>query len=119
MRNALWPLLCAMAILWTGCVSYHNQHVTLTGSNAAPGWGRIRVYATTVVPFEFEEIGFVQVHYGANDSSLAADDKEMTARFIDKVREMGADAVLNFRSERVGPYHNFSVSGVAVKVRKP
>lgn len=120
MTRCILPAFAAAALLLAGCQSYHAQHIALTGVQAPPEWGKIRVYATSMVPFEFEEIGFVQIHYEADPGAQQDfSDKAQIGKFIDKAREMGADAILNFRAERVGTYWNFSVTGVAVKIKKP
>ena len=129
MRNKLFfggLRALGFVMLLSGCAMQH----TVPLATATPkSFGKIRLYGTENVPFEYEEIASL-----AQTRGLAFSSKEECLNvFAESAEELGADAILNFRMEllpstlgflvvfaRITPDRCYlSLSGTAVKIKRP
>lgn len=95
----------------SACVSRGTVDLGHHGSSSSNAG--VKIYGTDNVPFEYEEIAF---HFRAYQSSNVG---AATAHFCREVKQLDADAILNFRISPSPWRDDLRVEGVAVRIKRP
>ena len=117
---------CALAVVLSGCMT---QRMVQVGARTPAAFGDIKVYGTTEVPFEFEEVAVLAQGY----DMWTYTEEECFKMFAEKALAVKADAILNFKIEvvpgcggfmfvtaTIGPTTSFmTLSGTAVRIKRP
>ena len=121
-KNAkFYCLVMMLGFALPGCRTAYIVPVAQDTSRAL--CGNIKLYGTTNVPFEYEELSVVAIMYDGMTQDACLSD------FIATVQKLGADAVLNFSLDPTVDSEGFwlviddcsriRVKGVAVKIKRP
>jgi len=78
-------LVLGLLVIVCGC---GTMTVVPLGSRTPTSCGRVQLYATDNVPFEFEELGFISLNNQERSQDVCL------SQFCDQALELGADAVL-------------------------
>ena len=121
LKWSLYVVACGIvAVTLTGCKTVYKVPL---GQRTPTDCGNVKLYATAIVPFEFEEISTIALMYQHTPHD------ECLRQFVAEAQRLGADAVLNFMLEPVNETGGFLfvgtgqnttlVKGVAVKIKRP
>ena len=125
MKSLVWMVLRSLLVsVLSGCACVERCKIA-TGPTPFVKY-EIPVYATESVPFEYTEIGIVQI--APTQVGSFAEVSKYMEEFVGEAKRLGADAVINFHVTRfataggfmlVLPNCRVEMEGVAVKIKRP